>query len=138
MTQKHYTITEIVGTIYCEQKAVFDHTYGEAKPLSVKAKAWAGTVEHYRFQGEGHARQVMADRRCYVATYIYGDSGIETLALRLWRDQVLRTTPTGRLAIAIYYVVSPALVRMLGRSTLATRLVKGLLDRLIPALRAKV
>ena len=54
--KKYHTITDIVGTVYCEQKVVFDRERGDARPLEVRAKAAAGTFEHLRFQVEGQTR----------------------------------------------------------------------------------
>ena len=69
--KKYHTITDIVGTVYCEQKVVFDRERGDARPLEVRAKAAAGTFEHLRFQVEGQTRAAI-DRRCFIATAIYG------------------------------------------------------------------
>jgi hypothetical protein len=127
---KFHTITDIVGTLYCEQKVVYDQARGDARPLEIKAKAVAGTVQHWRFQVEGQTQQVM-DRRCYIATHVYGEDASETEALRRWRDEVLRQTALGRLATVLYYRISPALVRLFGPSHFLTAITRQGLNRLI-------
>ena len=94
--KKYHTITDIVGTVYCEQKVVFDRERGDARPLEVRAKAAAGTFEHLRFQVEGQTRAAI-DRRCFIATAIYGPDAAETNFLRAWRDRVLMPAMVGRL-----------------------------------------
>lgn len=59
MTKKYHTITDIVGTVYCEQKVLFDRERGDARPLPVRAKAAGGTFEHLRFQVEGRTWEAL-------------------------------------------------------------------------------
>lgn len=128
--EKIHTITDIVGTLYCEQKVVYDQALGDASPLEIRVKAVAGTIQHLRFQVEGQTQQVM-DRRCYIASHVYGEDAPETESLRRWRDEVLRTTLLGRLTIAIYYRTSPALVRLFGPSHHLTSFIRLGLNKLI-------
>lgn len=133
MKKRHATITDIVGTVYCEQKAVFDRELGDARPISVRAKAAAGTFEHLRFEVEGRT-QAAIDRRCFIATAIYGVDAPETDFLRAWRDRVLMPSPVGRALVCIYYLVSPRLVPPLRRSTRATGAVRRGLDLVLRSL----
>lgn len=128
--KKYHTITDIVGTVYCEQKVVFDRERGDTRPLEVRAKAAAGTFEHLRFQVEGQTRAAI-DRRCFVATAIYGPDGAETNFLRAWRDRVLMPAMVGRLFVRAYYVVSPGLVPLLCRSQCAATAVRAGLNALL-------
>lgn len=81
MKRKYHSITDIVATVYCEQKTVFDRTRGDARPLSVRAKAVAGTLDHVRFQVEGRTRQAI-DQRCFIASHVFGPDAQETNWLR--------------------------------------------------------
>lgn len=130
---KYHTITDIVGTVYCEQKVVFDRERGDARPLEVRAKAAAGTFEHLRFQVEGQTRAAL-DRRCFIATAIYGPDAPETNFLRAWRDRVLLPTTAGRLFVRAYYATSPALVPLLSRSRGAAKTVRAALNALLAML----
>ena len=131
--KKYHTITDIVGTVYCEQKVVFDRERGDARPLEVRAKAAAGTFEHLRFQVEGQTRAA-PDRRCFIATAIYGPDAPETDFLRAWRDRVLMPTTTGRFFVQAYYAISPALVPLLCRSRGAASAVRAALNALLATL----
>lgn len=128
--RKYHTITRIVDTVYCEQKATFDRQYGDARPLSVRAKAAAGTFEHIRFQAEGQTRAVV-DRRCFIATAVYGEDAFETAFLRSWRDRVLLSCLVGRLLITCYYAMSPGIARALTRLPRVARIVRVCLDRVV-------
>lgn len=41
MRKRYHSITDIVATVYCEQKAVYDRERGDARPLDVRIKAAA-------------------------------------------------------------------------------------------------
>lgn len=128
--KKYHTITDIVGTVYCEQKVAFDRERGDARPLEVRAKAAAGTFERLRFQVEGQTRAAI-DRRCFIATAIYGPDAAETNFLRAWRDRVLMPAMVGRLFVRAYYAVSPGLVPLLCRSRCAATAVRAGLNALL-------
>jgi len=50
------------------------------------------------------------DRRCYIATHLYGPENSRTNLLRSFRDRQLAHYKLGRIFIQIYYLVSPPLV----------------------------
>lgn len=128
--KKYHTITDIVGTVYCEQKVIFDRERGDARPLEVRAKAAGGTFEHLRFQVEGQTRAAI-DRRCFIATAIYGPDAAETNFLRAWRDRVLMPAMAGRLCVRAYYAVSPGLVPLLCKSRSVAMAVRAGLNALL-------
>lgn len=152
MTRRRYTVSEIVGAVYCERKAVFDRHYGKATPAEVKRKAERGTFEHRRFEVEGYSRNPLrllakisqgnpraryrkADTRCFIASQVYGVSAPETDALRAWRDSTLMSTKVGRVLIRMYYYWSPALVQIMKRSPRLTRLARNFLDSMLRHIR---
>ena len=123
MSQRHHTITEIVDTVYCEQKAVFDKTIGDARPADVLAKARQGRFEHLRFEVEGRT-QAAIDKRCFIASRVFGIDAPETVFLRAWRDAVLQRSCVGRLLVAAYYAVSPWLVQAMDAAPVLARCAK--------------
>jgi hypothetical protein len=133
---KHQTITEIVSTVYCEQKMLFDRERGDATPSSVRAKAEQGTIEHRCFEREGRIKSA-SDRRCFVASALYGPFASETDYLRDWRDQSLSKTVKGRLFIRIYYTLSPYFVRFLVGKPRTTAFVRYLLSRFITIIKQR-
>ena len=130
MRKRYHSITDIVATVYCEQKAVYDRERGDARPLDVRIKAATGTFEHLRFQVEGQTSQIV-DKRCFIASQVYGGEAWQTNTLRAWRDRVLMPRATGRVDVRLYYAVSPGIARVLERWPRAAGLVRRALDRLV-------
>lgn len=128
--RRYHSISNIVATVYCERHALLDREHGQARPINVRIKAAAGTFEHKRFELEGKTRAAV-DRRCFVATAVYGDDAPQTHYLRSWRDRVLMTRWGGRVLVWAYYRVSPSLVRWFGANPWVTRCVKHLLDAFV-------
>lgn len=70
---------------------------------------------------------------CFIATAVYGDENSpEVEALRRFRDYFLARNYTGRAFIAIYYLASPPIARLMKASELTKKLVRAIL--LKPAL----
>ena len=130
MAKRFHSISEVVAIVYCERQAVLDRQYGEERSLEVKAKAASGRFQHQRFAMEGKA-QASRDRRCFVATAIYGAEAPETEWLRVWRDTVLMPRRIGRAIVRGYYALSPALVRIVERYPRLKTTVHRLLDNIL-------
>lgn len=128
--KRYHSITDIVATVYCEQKAVYDRERGDARPLDVRIKAATGTFEHLRFQVEGQTSQIV-DKRCFIATQVYGGEAWQTNALRAWRDKVLMPRAAGRAVVRLYYAVSPSIASILERRPRLALIVRRVLDRIV-------
>lgn len=128
--KRYHSITDIVATVYCEQKAVYDQERGDARPLDVRIKAATGTFEHLRFQVEGQTSQLV-DKRCFIATQVYGGEAWQTNVLRAWRDRVLMPRSAGRAAVRLYYAVSPSIAHVLARWPAGASMVRRALDRIL-------
>lgn len=128
---KHHTITDIISSTYCEQKMIFDRTRGRVTTREVRAKQEEGVKQHHRFEQRGRSG---LDRRCFIATAVYGPEAPETNFLRGWRDQALMPSTLGRAFIQLYYQTSPALVPLLerhARLAQAMRFALGCVTRLL-------
>ena len=125
-SNKHYTITEIVSAVYCEQKMILDRTHGAIELDAVRVKREAGIAQHKNFEDAGRRGR---DSRCFIATAVYGPDATETNFLRAWRDRALMPTRTGRLLVRAYYRFSPLLLPVLPRHAWLKRLTKAFLDR---------
>lgn len=71
------------------------------------------------------------DRRCFVATYIYGTNDPITWNLRWYRDEVLMPHWFGRGVVRTYYCLSPYLIKIARRYPYADRLLKTLFTNLV-------
>lgn len=68
------------------------------------------------------------DKRCFVASAVYGVSAPETDELRVFRDRELLTRPAGSWAVRAYYALSPPLVRVMARVPVMRPLARSVLD----------
>lgn len=98
---------------FCEKRVQLAHMYGEqVTPEQRKAMA-RGQVAHQRYLEDGLA--ATSDRRCFVATCVFGSDARETKVLREYRDTVLLRRRWGRALVAVYYRVAPLGCRVMGR-----------------------
>lgn len=72
---------------------------------------------------------------CYIATSVYGGyDAPQVRTLRRFRDRFLQQRPLGRLAVLVYYKLSPSLARSLGSRPLLSKLARIPLDRVAKGL----
>ena len=107
-----------------------NYVYLKYKGAAVSREAAAarrqGDIAHDKLN-----QQAAQDKRCYVATYLYGVDDPRTNALRRFRDQVLMGYPGGAWLIRIYYVLSPVVIDLSRRSPGLHRLIDYLVTRLV-------
>lgn len=99
-------VTDVVRITRCEQQTLLDGRFGETRDVETEQRRREGIRAHARFEHQN-------DRRCYVATAVFGPHAPETIRLRRWRDEVLAPRPWGRALIRAYYRVSPWCLRHL-------------------------
>lgn len=87
-----------------------------------------------REKGEASHEQLNRDandRRCYIASHLYGIDDPRTNLLRDFRDSCLLKYFLGRAFISIYYLASPTLVSMSQRIMLLDLIVRGMVDFIV-------
>lgn len=140
-TIHYHSISDIVAAVYCEQKLVFDRELGDASPEHIRMRAEEGIIEHRRFEREGQIRVLLdkpgktIDKRCFVASCLYGIDAPETIVLRKWRDDKLLQSGTGRWLVRSYYRISPRLVTLIDRHGWLVRPIRLLLDWIVRLIR---
>lgn len=116
---KRITISQVVTSVYCEQKAVHDATFGtqrdpnDVSQSMLHIRAEHGTRLHRSFESDGRvlvATGGRTDKRCFVASSLFGYEASETQWLRAWRDRVLKPLRLGRVVANLYYRLSPYLI----------------------------
>lgn len=123
--------SELAATATCEQRAVFDARFGVGKGERA-ARMSAGDAIHAAKHERAQAEMAGAsDRRCFIATCVYGADAPATEALRRWRDAKLAPSRTGRAAVAVYYAVSPLVVRLLDARPALREPVRRALDAFV-------
>ena len=124
--------TELARMGACETQIVLDARHGRG-PVSAKAKASSarGIEVHERALQAAIAANGAGDRRCFIATAVYGGDAWQTDALRGWRDRRLAVSTPGRAVIALYYRLSPVAAAAAARWPWLRRMVRVVLDRLV-------
>lgn len=118
--------TELAEMAFCEKRVLLAHQHGDrSTPEQRKAKA-RGLAAHERYLVEGRA--TASDRRCFVASCVYGPAAPETRLLRIYRDEVLLPRRWGRCLVAVYYRVGPLACHVLERSPAATEMTRKVLN----------
>lgn len=131
--------TDLAKLGYCEKRLVLEKQLGERLTSEQRAGIRRGNEAHDRFLRQGlslnpSVSTSKAKRWCFIATAVFGPDAPETNRLREFRDNVLRPTYVGRLAIRGYYWLSPSIARLVQRRTWAIRPVRKLISALIACL----
>lgn len=105
---KRISATELVSIVKCEKQSLLNKERKFENDAYTEERRIEGIKAHAKFE-----KQNIQDKRCYIATAIYGQSAYETKILRLWRDNYLQNKYIGRIIIKIYYKASPFLLRNL-------------------------
>lgn len=111
--------SELAQMGVCERLVVFEHHFGKRRSQRQRAAIKRGRIAHGQFYMDGMLISDVGTTsakkgRCYIATLIFG-AGPETVALRVFRDRVLRPHLAGRWFIATYYRAAPSLCSVLKR-----------------------
>lgn len=135
---RRISATELAALGRCEQQAMFKH-HGNRERVGTKVAAARsrGNAEHARRHevikrlenAPSNLDAAHRDRRCFIATAVYGADAWQTECLRAWRNERLLPRPLGRVLVHMYYRFSPVLARTLDRHPGATRLARRALDR---------
>ncbi len=78
------------------------------------------------------------DKRCFIATHLYGVDDQRTVLLRNFRDRRLMTNWSGRLLIKVYYRLSPYLVSTCQANSIMDVLVRKTVNHIIKILLIKL
>lgn len=141
---KRVAVTQLVNMTKCENQTLLNTVYKPKLANDVKQRQKEGISDHKKFEKlnnkyANNSQRVISemnkssDRRCYVATAIFGNTSPETTILRKWRDQTLSQYYAGRLFIQAYYKISPVLLRIMPSWT--KPITKSILIRFVQAIR---
>lgn len=111
---------------YCPKYLQHKHEKTAISKMAEAARE-KGEAEHQLFNHQAKQR----DKRCYIASYVYGIDDPRTNALRQFRDDYLKKNIFGRLLVKIYYFVSPTLVRLCQHCKPIDLRAKAMTDRVL-------
>lgn len=92
---------------FCEKRVLLAYLHGERATPSQQEDVRRDLVAHQQYYEQGVAA-ASSDRRCFVATCVFGESAPQTQYLRALRDAALLPRWWGRLAVNLYYRIAPA------------------------------
>ena len=90
-----------------------------------KAAMKKGDIAHDEFNRQAE------DKRCYIASHLYGIDDSRTDTFRAFRDAVLMKNFHGRMVITIYYKLSPFVITIARKSTLIDTKLKYIVNYLL-------
>lgn len=129
-------VTELAKMGYCETLLVLNKKHNNGhKTYRDEAAIDRGNKEHDAFDArvkrEHAPYSPVTDKRCFIATSVYGPEAIETEQLRQWRDHTLAHKVGGAWLITAYYRVSPYVARFLDRNESLKVFIRSMLNLLL-------
>lgn len=125
---KWVSASDVGRASYCPHYLELKNRGTKPSEKSVAARA-KGEINH-----EALNRQA-EDRRCFIATHLYGIDDQKTDLLRSYRDQKLALHFPGKLFIQIYYALSPSLISLSRQTPALDRLLRYVVDRIVLSIR---
>lgn len=127
---RQVSATELAKMGKCERQVYLDHQHGENTSLTEKFIK-RGNQEHEEF----NRRLSGKDKRCFIATAVFGIDAIETNILRQFRDEHLMPYKYGQIFTAFYYKISPYVVSIIEKYPIVMIPIRILLRGLIRSRR---
>lgn len=122
--RKWVSASDVGRASYCPHYLELKAQGASPSEQSVKARA-KGEISHEELNRQAE------DRRCFIATHLYGIEDPRTRLLREYRDRELTQYTVGRLFIKAYYVLSPHLVTASRRIPAIDKTVRLIVDRIV-------
>ena len=122
--------SEIGKAKYCAYAVYLEKQQIPETQQTIIAKQ-AGDKAHEKLNQRAQSTADKYGKRCYIATCVYGENNPTVETLRRWRDNSLSQHWWGRIAITLYYWLSPNLVKLFGNNTLFHKLMRKLIDALL-------
>lgn len=127
-------ISELGELGICERRLYLRSKLGPRTNAQREARKSRGTAIHQVAYAQQRPDERTSDKRCFIATAVYGEDAAETMKLRAFRDSVLLGHWTGRLAVRMYYFTSPSIARACDRSKHLKSAIRVVLDKIVSAL----
>ena len=122
--------SDVGRAAFCPQYLVLKNRNAQVSKSAQMARE-KGNKAHYQFNKAAN------DRRCFIASHLYGADHFKTNDLREFRDKTLLKTFIGKMLVSSYYKTSPMLVRISENVPLIHWFFKKTIDTLHSIIRRK-
>jgi len=131
---RYVSVTALTSILYCEREATLRQQHGRriSHPEN-QAAIVRGNREHERhhINVQQYQEHPAVDRRCFIASAVYGADAWQVDVLRVYRDTALMSTAAGRRLVQVYYWLSPALAKRLCGWPRIQAMARWVLDRMV-------
>lgn len=124
-------ISELAEVATCQRRVYLRGKIGQRETEEQAAAKERGNVLHDLAYKQSHPEQGSQDRRCFIATSVYGSDAWQTQLLRDFRDSRLRKSRVGTVFISIYYFTSPTIANLCTRYKLVSVFAKTILNKVV-------
>lgn len=108
------------------------------RPNRVKTRSCKLCEKKFKLSPDGHTETVpiVKIQACFIATAAYGTPFAKEIdVLRDFRDTTLVSNVLGRAFIKFYYTVSPPIAKVIARSEVLRKIVRGIINPIVYILR---
>ncbi len=135
MTDHKTRISELADVATCQRRVYLRAKYGEKETAAQSVARSRGIELHDRAERQSRPDDHSQDKRCYIATAVYGAEAWQTQALRDFRDTSLMKSRVGQGVVWMYYRLSPPLARAAAHSSWLGKAGRAILDPIVQRLK---
>ncbi len=135
MAAKKTRISELADVATCQRRVYLRAKYGEKETAAQGVARQRGIELHDRAERQSRPDDHSQDKRCYIATAVYGAEAWQTQALRDFRDTSLMSSMVGKGVVWIYYRLSPPLARAATNRSWLGKAGRLILDPIVKSLK---
>ena len=123
---------------FCETKVFLKSTLGDRDTEQSAKLRGEGKAKHQAIHEAAvqhhNRRPSPVDKRCFIATAVYGVNDPRTDQLRRFRDERLMGTSAGRKLVGLYYWISPSIADFITEATW----LRPIVERMLDAIRSRI
>ena len=136
---KSIPVTTVAEVMTCQRRVYLRPRHKEAVSLQMRTNRDRGIAIHKEAErlGDRAYKATGTDKRCFIATTLFGAEAHETNVLRDYRDRVLRRNAGGRTLVSIYYKVSPSIADLLDSNEVIRKFAAALVRSIVRAIERR-
>ena len=133
MKKKSVAVTAVSEVAVCERRVYLRSKLGDRTTREQERSKAAGNELHQRAFNQ--KTPSTPDKRCFIATAVYGCDAPQTVRLRQFRDEALIPHRLGRFVVRFYYATSPVLARAAAQRTWLASCLRAVLNLVLRMLK---